>query len=65
MLDLTEIESASVESFAEVEEQPEPILDRELYYEMHDNLEAEIAVLKISNNFFHKKMTEYFKKRKV
>lgn len=55
------MESASEEVVAE-----EPVVfDREAYYETYEELGTDILSLKIRNNFFQKKMTEYFKKRKV
>lgn len=46
------------------EEVPE-VLDRAPYYELHEKLTQEHITHKIKNNFLHRKMAEYFKKRKA
>lgn len=54
----------SLASIPEEREEPEP-LDRQPYYELHDLLGAELTSCKIKNNFLHRKMAEYFRKRKM
>lgn len=65
---LSEVQGESMESEwseEEVEEAETEVFDREAHYEMYEELAADIITLKIRNNFFHKKLAEYFKKRKV
>ncbi|XP_076262813.1 uncharacterized protein LOC143197897 isoform X1 [Rhynchophorus ferrugineus] len=47
------------------EEEKRSILDRTPFYEKHDKLVAEIAMAKIKNYILHKKLSMYFKKKKM
>lgn len=64
---LSETEGRSMESEVSIviEEEEKEEFDREAYYDVYNQIAAEITPLKIRNNFFQKKLAEYYKKRKV